>query len=157
METGKKIRKIATLFFVVTSIVFIGCGILLAAVVYDMVPNAADTIAAIGTFVGVTGIGLLIGWIGRTLLTGFGELVENSAVIRENTAQKETPETSTKNPEPPASVTKTRQSETTKQDEAKGVCPIPAGHNRIRCPECNTEQPMNSKKCSKCGQTFIHE
>lgn len=168
METGNNIKRIANILYTVAVIaaILMGIGALISIGIASDLGFGGFLLGLLAAGVEIA-LGVFAAWVIKTLITGFGELVENSAVIRKNTTPEETPTEeaipaktpvmAARHSEPFASAAKPRQSETAKQAEVKEVCPIPVGHNRIRCPKCNAEQPMNSKKCSKCGQAFIHE
>ena len=89
MQTGANIKKIAKIFYVI-SVVFtiltaIG-GVIAAVVATD--GEIAVIIASLFGAAVVVGLGIFFAWIMKTFIMGYGELVENSAAIRENTTPK---------------------------------------------------------------------
>ena len=84
MKTAQDIKKIADILFVVFVIASIVMGIICA--IGCGVTN--EDLIAVGIVGGVLviAVGIFVAWALKTLIRGFGELVENSAVIRENTA-----------------------------------------------------------------------
>ena len=89
METGRKIKRIANIFFWV-SVVIVILGVLggmIAGIVMSDREFGFILLSILGAGVAAA-LGIFFAWVIKTFIMGYGELVENSAIIRENTAPK---------------------------------------------------------------------
>ena len=169
METGNNIKRIANIFYVVAVILAILMGI--GAFIACSIPFDWEIEGILlGLLSGgvVIAFGLFLAWVMKVFITGFGELVENSAAIRKNTEPKEksqpfavTPDTSSnkqywaaRQAETAARKAKNTQSE---YGFRESVVPVSIGNGKIKCPSCDTEQPNGRIKCCNCGAKFIQE
>ena len=86
---GEKIKTLAiiiTILGIVASVIS-GIAFIVSSIVdsYDVSRLAAGIILGVLTMV----VGSLLSWISSFLLYGFGELIENSTIIKEKFADKE--------------------------------------------------------------------
>lgn len=159
MKTAQDIKKIADILFVV----FVIASIVAAVICAVACGVTNEDLIAVGIVGGVfvIAVGIFVAWALKTLIRGFGELVENSAVIRENTAPakaQEAPKAAA--PITPAEQVIPTQAPDTQPDQPEAtdpVRPIMAGSNSIKCPRCGAVQRKGRSKCWDCGQSFLAE
>ncbi len=89
METANSIRKIANIFYVVALIlaILVGMGTIIGiSAAFD----GEGLFILLGILGGAVagGLGIFFAWVMKTLIYGYAELVENTAVIRANTTPK---------------------------------------------------------------------
>ena len=86
---GEKIKTLATIITILGIIASVISGI--AFIVYSIVEAYDVSRLVAGIILGVLTmvVGSLISWISSFLLYGFGELIENSTILKEKFADKE--------------------------------------------------------------------
>jgi hypothetical protein len=88
METGKNIQEIAKIVYVVMLVIAIllGLGGVIAGfAMFDS--NIMYAFIGVGGGIVVGALGIFSAWVAKNMISGYGEIVENTAVIRENTAK----------------------------------------------------------------------
>ena len=169
METGNNIKRIANILYTVAVIaaILMGIGALISIGIASDLGFGGFLLGLLAAGVEIA-LGVFAAWVIKTLITGFGELVENSEVIRENTEPKEKPQPSAgtldsssnkqywaaRQAETAARKAKTTQSE---YGFKESVVPVSVGNGKIKCASCGTEQPDGRTKCCNCGAKFIEE
>lgn len=137
METGQNIQKIAKILFWVILVIGILLGIAAAVSLYAFLRIENDVSRLLFGVVALLislAISFPLAWITECLLSGFGELVENTAVIREAVAPK--PDMT---PEPFTSTPRTF------------VMADPPTEELVCCPNCGAKQVKGSDVCERCG------
>ena len=162
MKTAQDIKKVADNLFIVLIIASIVMGVV-CAITCGITNEDLVAVGIIGGIFEIT-FGVFIAWALKTLIRGFGELVENSAVIRENTAPAKAPEA----PKATAPITPAAQADPihapdSQQDQPiqpeteDAVRPIAVGQDSIKCPRCGAVQRKGRRKCWDCGLPFAAE
>ena len=86
---GRKIKVTAKVFCWIGIILSVVGGIgVIAAGFMELLPQAS-TAALILSGIGIALLGSLVSWVGSFMMVGFGELVENSAIIAANIGKNE--------------------------------------------------------------------
>ena len=86
---GRKIKVTAKVFCWIGIILSVVGGIgVIAAGFMELLPRAS-TAALILSGIGIALLGSLVSWVGSFMMVGFGELVENSAIIAANIGKNE--------------------------------------------------------------------
>lgn len=88
METGKNIQKIAKIVYNVMLFfaTFLGLGGVIVGIAM-FGSNIMYALIGVGGGIVVGALGIFGAWVAKNMISGFGEIVENTAVIRENTAK----------------------------------------------------------------------
>lgn len=119
---GKKVIKLGKVILLLNVIVFSIAGIAFGA----LITHGKNESAIIGCTILGLAVGYIIGWLLSIILVAFGELVENSTLIRETLSSGG------------------------RLPSAAG----PSARPQIKCPSCGESVDGDSVFCTKCGSVL---
>lgn len=150
-NVGGKIKGVISTFFAIMTVLSIICGILVMITVSDLS-------VFLGLLAGgaTAGLGILFTWLMSLVGYAFGQLVENSDIIRaklENTNSNYTDVA----PIAPTTTFESTESGTTKSSSStpKTSSVIYENTSYITCPNCKESQPAGKTYCTICGAKMV--
>lgn len=149
---GKKIKTLSKILCWVGIIVSIIIAIVLFIIASDMI-YGGETLIGIG--LAFLFLGTLSSWINSFLIYGFGELVDNSSVIRKRLVNE--PEGDKPNTEKGTFSNKTSSTPNTNnssKSQTPKIISTPIGDNYKRCLICSRVLPIEQKTCPCGSVTF---
>ena len=139
-DSAEKIFKASNVVAVVVAIGFLGYGINLGI----SFGGLEGVLVIILTVI----VGAPIVWAIRTLIRGFGQLVENTSTLLhtlQNIEKESSLQSSAQSEKPHLAENKTQQKHAEDIIEQK----------KVRCPKCGAKNDFWKKSCNKCGENLI--
>ncbi len=152
METGKNIQRIAKILYWLILGIGLLAGIVAFVLLGKFLSGTAWILLGFCALLLCVALSFPIAWIVECLFSGFGEMVENTAVIRDTVAPDYVPfaEQRRKEAQPRPAPDPQRRPEP-KPAPAEPPKPAPAQNVAVRCPNCGAEQAEGRKSCWNCG------